>query len=101
MIVSLHVATGAALGAATGSRLAALALGPPLHLASDRVPHQDIASRRFEIGSGGFGLALLARRRRRHDPGKRGVADARGPGVGKLLAAGPVQGWCRSSGKAG
>ncbi len=49
MIVSLHVATGAALGALTGSRLAALALGPPLHLACDRVPHEDIADRRFEI----------------------------------------------------
>jgi hypothetical protein len=58
--VSLHVATGGALGALTGSRLAALTLGPPLHLACDRVPHRDIADRHFEIRSGLVGLALLA-----------------------------------------
>jgi hypothetical protein len=52
MIVALHVATGAAAGVASGSRLAALLLGPILHLAGDRLPHQDIRSRRFEIGSG-------------------------------------------------
>src|SRR5688500_3329583 len=79
MIVSLHVATGAALGAVTRSRLAALALGPPLHLASDRVPHQDIASRRFEIGSGVFGLALLALRRGPLDPATLGAAAACAP----------------------
>ncbi len=60
MIVSLHVATGAAAGAAAGSRLAALALGLLAHLAGDRVPHQDIDSRRFEIGSGVALIALLA-----------------------------------------
>ena len=49
MIVSLHVATGAAAGAASGSRLAAVLLGPILHLAGDRLPHQDIGSRRFEM----------------------------------------------------
>jgi hypothetical protein len=65
MIVSFHVATGAAGGALAGSRLRALALGPLLHLAGDRIPHQDIASRRFEIASG---VALLL-----------GVAGARGP----------------------
>ena len=59
MIVSLHVATGAAAGAATGSRLAAVMLGPILHLAGDRLPHQDIGSRRFEIGSGLAALVLL------------------------------------------
>ncbi len=68
VIVSLHVATGGALGAVTGSRLAALALGPPLHLACDRVPHEDIADRRFEIRSGLFGLALLALCRGPLDP---------------------------------
>ena len=79
MIVSLHVATGAALGALTRSRLAALALGPPLHLASDRVPHQDIASRRFEIASGVVGLALLAVRRGPFDPATIGAAAASAP----------------------
>jgi hypothetical protein len=40
LIVALHVATGAAAGAASGSRLAALLLGPILHLAGDRLPHR-------------------------------------------------------------
>ena len=60
MIVSLHVATGAAMGAAVRSRPLALLLGPPLHLAGDRVPHEDIPDRSFEIGSGLAALALLA-----------------------------------------
>jgi hypothetical protein len=79
VIVSLHVATGAALGALTGSRLAALALGPPLHLACDRVPHEDIADRRFEIRSGLFGLALLALSRGPLDPATLGACSASAP----------------------
>jgi hypothetical protein len=79
VIVSLHVATGGALGALTGSRLAALALGPPLHLACDRVPHQDIASRRFEIRSGLFVLGLLALGRGPFDPATVGAASACAP----------------------
>jgi hypothetical protein len=85
VIVSLHVATGAALGALTRSRLAALALGTPLHLASDRVPHQDIASRRFEIGSGLFGLALLAVRRGPFDAATLGAAAACAPDLEHVL----------------
>jgi hypothetical protein len=79
VIVSLHVAMGGALGALTGSRLAALALGPPLHLACDRVPHKDIADRRFEIRSGLFGLALLALWRGPLDPATLGAASAAAP----------------------
>jgi hypothetical protein len=65
VVVSMHVASGAAAGALLGSHLKALAAGPILHAVCDAVPHQDIASRRFEIASG---LALLAV-----------VAAARGP----------------------
>ena len=79
MIVSLHVATGGALGALSGSRLAALALGPPLHLACDRVPHEDIADRRFEIGSGLIALALLGFWRGPLDPATLGAAAASAP----------------------
>ena len=62
MIVSLHVATGAAGGAVTRSRVGAVALGLALHALGDRIPHQDIRSRRFEIRSGVVcGLALAAR----------------------------------------
>jgi hypothetical protein len=79
MIVSLHVATGAAVGAATGSRLAALLLGPVLHLAGDRLPHEDIRSRRFEIGSGVAGILLLALRRGPLDPATIGAAASSAP----------------------
>ena len=79
MIVSLHVATGAAIGAASRSRLAALLLGPILHLAGDRVPHEDIRSRRFEIGSGLVCLALLAGKRGPLDPATLGAAASSAP----------------------
>jgi hypothetical protein len=81
MIVSLHVATGAALGAATGSRSATLAIGPLLHLACDRVPHRDIASRRFEIASGIACVTLLAVRRGILDPATIGALAACAPDV--------------------
>ena len=63
MIVALHVATGGAAGYLAGSRAGALLLGLALHLAADRVPHDDIADRRFEVGSGLVCLAVLAARR--------------------------------------
>jgi hypothetical protein len=79
VIVSLHVATGAAIGAATGSRLGALLLGPPAHLLGDRIPHQDIASRRFEITSGIVCVGLLAARRGPFDPATLGALAASTP----------------------
>jgi hypothetical protein len=79
MIVSLHVATGAAAGAASGSRLTAILLGPILHLAGDRLPHQDIGSRRFEIGSGLVCLVLLASKRGPLDPATLGAATSSAP----------------------
>jgi hypothetical protein len=85
VIVALHVATGAAVGAASGSRLAALLLGPGLHLAGDRVPHEDIHSRRFEIGSGVAGLLLLAARRGPLDPATLGAAATCAPDLEHVL----------------
>ena len=79
VIVSLHVATGAAAGAASRSRLAALLLGPILHLAGDRLPHQDFGSRRFEIASGVAGILLLAARRGPLDPATLGAAASSAP----------------------
>ena len=62
MIVSVHVATGAAAGALTRSRAAALVLGPALHALGDVMPHEDISSRRFEVGSGlACAFAILVR----------------------------------------
>ncbi|MGE5275348.1 MAG: hypothetical protein ACM3QU_16495 [Verrucomicrobiota bacterium] len=95
------------MGALAGSRLAALAVGPPLHLACDRVPHEDIVSRRFEIRSGLFALALLALSRGPLDPATLGAAAASAPDLehvfsplrprGRKLFHGG-RGWHRSGG---
>jgi hypothetical protein len=87
VIVSMHVASGGAVGAATRSRLGALALGVPLHLLADRVPHRDIPNRRFEIASGLLGLALLAVRRGPFDPATLGAAAASAPDLEHVLPA--------------
>lgn len=76
MIVSLHVATGAAAGALADSRLAALALGPILHLAGDVMPHEDIPSTTFELASGVGAVLLLAARRGPLDPATVGAVAA-------------------------
>lgn len=67
------------MGAAVRSRTAAALLGIPLHIACDRVPHQDIHNRRFEIGSGLAVVGLIAARR--------GFGDA--ATVGALAACAP------------
>lgn len=76
VIVSLHVATGAAAGALADSRLAALALGPALHLAGDVMPHEDIPSTPFELVSGVASLLVLAGRRGVLDPATIGAVSA-------------------------
>lgn len=83
--MSLHVATGGAAGAASGSKLGAVILGPLLHLAGDRVPHRDIRSRRFEIGSGLFCLILLAGKRGVLDPATIGAAASASPDLEHLF----------------
>lgn len=85
MIVALHVATGAAAGAASGSRLAAVLLGPVLHLAGDRVPHRDFHSARFELATGVAGIALLAARRGPLDPATLGAAASSAPDLEHVL----------------
>ncbi len=86
MIVSVHVTSGALGGALAGSRLRALALGPVLHLAGDLIPHRDIPSRRFEIGSGVVLLALVAWRRGLFDPAVIGGAAASAPDLEHVIA---------------
>jgi hypothetical protein len=85
VIVALHVATGAAAGAASGSRLAALLIGPVLHLAGDRVPHQDLHSARAEIGTAAIGLVLLAVRRGPLDPATLGAASSSAPDLEHIV----------------
>jgi hypothetical protein len=85
MIVSLHVATGAAIGAAAGSRRGAVGLGLLAHALGDRVPHHDIASRRFELRSGAALLLLVALRRGFLDPATLGGAASAAPDVEHVL----------------
>jgi hypothetical protein len=93
MIVTLHVAIGGAAGAATGSRRLAVLFGPLLHVAADRVPHEDIPDRRFEIGSGVVCLALLAGRRGLLDPAVLGAAASSAPDLEHLVP------WLRPRGR--
>jgi hypothetical protein len=87
VIVSMHVASGGAAGAATRSRIGALLLGIPLHLLADRVPHRDIPNRRFEIASGLVGLTLLAVRRGPFDAATLGAAAASAPDLEHVVPA--------------
>jgi hypothetical protein len=81
MIVAMHVATGAAGGAAVRSRIGAAVLGLALHVAGDLVPHQDIGSRRFEIGTGVLGVLALGVVRGPLDPATIGAVAAAAPDV--------------------
>ncbi|HEV8099010.1 MAG TPA: hypothetical protein VGP56_07670 [Gaiellaceae bacterium] len=85
MIVSLHAATGATMGAAVRSRAAAAVLGIPLHLAGDRVPHRDIHNRRFEVASGLALVAVVAARRGLSDAATVGALAACAPDVEHLV----------------
>jgi hypothetical protein len=67
------------------SRRRALLIGPFLHLLGDRVPHQDIPSRRFEITSGAASLVLLAACRGPFDPATLGAAAASAPDLEHVL----------------
>ena len=63
VIESLHVATGAAIGEATGSRFWAAVLGPVSHFLGDLTPHDDIPSDAFETLTGmAAGLYVVYRR---------------------------------------
>jgi hypothetical protein len=109
LIVSLHVATGAVGGSLVGSRLASLPLGLLLHLAGDRMPHEDIRDRRFEIASGIAEVVLLAAVRGPWDPAVSGALAASSPdlehvfrlprpGGRKLFPSHRFHGWHRSGG---
>ena len=109
MIVSLHVATGALGGVLAGTRGRALALGPLLHFLGDRVPHQDIASRRFEIVSGAAEIVAIALVRGAADPAVVGalasslpdvehVVRLPRPGGRKLFPSHRIRGWHHAGG---
>ena len=109
MISSLHVATGALAGALIGSRGGALAAGPLLHVAGDRMPHYDIGWRRFEVVSSIGGIVVLAVARGPLDPATIGgfssaLPDAEHvlrlprPGGRKLFPSHRIPGWHRPGG---
>lgn len=109
MIVSLHVASGALVGALAGSRGRAAALGPLVHLAGDRMPHRDVSSRRFELVSGTVAVLLLAVGRGPFDPAVVGgiaasvpdvehVLQLPQPGGRKLFPSHRFHGWHRAGG---
>ncbi len=85
MIVSLHVATGAAAGALVRSRGRAVLVGLALHAVGDALPHEEIRSRRFEIRSGLALLALLAVCRGPLDPAVVGGAASAAPDLEHVL----------------
>ncbi|MBD0329116.1 MAG: hypothetical protein ICV64_03325 [Thermoleophilia bacterium] len=85
MVVSMHVATGALAGVLTRSRRAAIVLGPVLHAAADRTPHEDIASRRFEVGCGIALVGALVLARGPFHPAVLGALAASAPDVEHLV----------------
>jgi hypothetical protein len=109
MIVSLHVATGGLAGALAGSGGRAVALGLVAHALGDRMPHEDLRSRRFETASGIAALLLLTAARGPLDPAVVGAVAASAPdlehvlrlprpGGRKLFPSHRVYGWHRTGG---
>jgi hypothetical protein len=112
MIVSLHVATGAAAGLLAGTPLRALAVGPFMHMAGDRMPHHDLTSRTFEAVTGAGAILLLAAVRGPLDPATVGAVAASAPDVEhvlpfprpggrKLFPSHRFHGWHRAGGVTG
>jgi hypothetical protein len=109
MIVSLHIATGALGGALVRSPVSAAVLGLVLHFYGDRVPHEDIDSRRFEIGSGVASVLALALVRGPVDSATVGAISSSvpdiehvvrlpRPGGRKLFPSHRIPGWHRPGG---
>ena len=109
MIVSVHVASGAAAGAIAGSRGRAVVVGAVLHALGDRIPHRDIHDRPFEVASGVALVFLLALVRGPLDPAVLGALASSAPDVEhivrlprpggrKLYPSHRIVGWHRSGG---
>ena len=81
MIVSLHVATGGAIGAAAGSRRRAALLGVVAHAAGDHMRHQDIPSHRYELITGLAALLAIGVRRGLLDPATIGALAGSVPDI--------------------
>jgi hypothetical protein len=109
VIVAMHIATGAVGGALVRSPVAAALLGPVLHFYGDRVPHEDIDSRRFELQCGVAGVLALALVRGPFDAATVGALTSAAPdlehvlplpkpGGRKLFPSHRIPGWHRPGG---
>ena len=85
MIVSLHVATGGAVGALAGTRTRAALVGVLAHAAGDRMRHEDIPSHRYELLTGGAALLAIALRRGPLDPATIGAAAGSAPDIEHIV----------------
>jgi hypothetical protein len=85
LIVAFHAASGAAAGSVSKSRLAALASGPILHVAADRVPHRHPRHDVWEYAAGAVTLGLLVRTRGLFDAATIGAIAAVAPDLEHLL----------------
>ena len=96
-------------GALVRSPLAAAALGPLLHFLGDRVPHEDIDSKDFELRCGVLGALALAVIRGPLDPATVGAVTSTAPdlehvlrlprpGGRKLFPSHRIPGWHRPGG---
>lgn len=105
----MHIATGAAGGALVRSPVAAALLGPVLHFYGDRVPHEDIDSRRFELQCGVAGVLALVLVRGPFDAATVGALTSAAPdlehvlplpkpGGRKLFPSHRIAGWHRPGG---
>ena len=105
----MHVASGAAAGALLRSRRKAVLAGAVLHALCDRVPHQDIASQRFETLSGVAGVVALGLGRGPFDAATLGAVASSvpdlehvirfpQPGGRKIFPSHRVRGWHRAGG---
>jgi len=105
----MHVATGAAAGAAIDRPGEAAVVGLILHALGDAVPHEDFESLRFETATGLGLLFLLALRRGVTDPAVIGGALSAAPDLehviphpghegAKRFPSHRIEGWHRAGG---
>jgi hypothetical protein len=85
VIVAMHVASGAVGGAIVRRRGLALVAGALLHFLGDRIPHEDLASRRFELACGVGGVLALALARGPLHPATVGAFAATAPDLEHVL----------------
>src|SRR5687767_4915655 len=81
----MHVATGAVGGLVAGTPWRAALFGPVLHFFGDRIPHEDIASEKFEAACGVAGVLALGVLRGPLDPATVGAVTSAAPDLEHIL----------------